>query len=305
MSQVAWQSAVAPVATATGWYAVSGEDRDTDTDPGRSAPPAHSAWGPESWPDEIRENIKVWPPLFRERQLLAAVRAPLTSPQRIAFVSNKDGVGKTTTAQILQTIFANSRGEPCALLDANTENRKLRPEGADKGLSPGAARPIVPPPHDPEGYSDLLDLLSRAYPIVICDVGTLVGDSATRQILDSADHIVVVATPAVDGLYAASSCLDDLRSAGYGDLVDNAICAITRIRPMPFSDLLNIDRHFQRRCREVVRIPWDSRVSRDNSAELDELRPTTRTGFFELAAAVARGFGDSTTNNSLEGKENL
>ncbi len=270
------------------------------------APAAHSTWGPEFWPAAVRANVKVWPPVFRERQLVAAVRRPILGPHRIAFVSNKDGVGKTTTARILHTIFQTTRVDECALVDANTDAERAATIEPEKGRAGGIIERVdgdIFSPAADSDYAGLMHLLTDAYPIVLCDVGTGVGESATRQILDNCDQIVVVATPAVDGLYAASSCLDDLRAAGYAHLVDGAICAINRIRPMPFSDLLNIDRHFQRRCREVVRIPWDTRASAANATDLDELRSTTRTAFFELAAAIARTFGDPTITQPREDEE--
>lgn len=267
-------------------------------------------WGPEVWPEAVRQNVENWPPTFRERQLLGAVRAPLNGPRRIAIVSNKDGVGKSTTARILQAIFSACRTERSVVVDANPDQRGqyIHPEqaGTIRGVVErvGAGEtPIVAPPPGDSDYPGLIRLLDTPFPIVLCDIASTLHEDVTRLILDECNQLVVVATPAVDGLYAASACLDDLRLAGYGWLADNAVCAINRIRPMPFSDLLTIDRHFSRRCREVVRIPWDARVGQRLSASLDELRPTTRTGFFELAAAVARSFGDSHATTPDKGEE--
>jgi len=145
-----------------------------------------------------------------------------------------------------------------------------------------------------------MSLLSEHYGIVLCDVGSI-GLEATGQILDHCDQIIVIGTPRLDGVYAATTCLGTMRARGYGALADDAIVALNQVRPMQFSDLLNIDRHFRRLCRRVIRITWDERLAGGQLRSLDELRPSTRTGLYELAAAIAEGIGETATPRERRG----
>lgn len=273
----------------------------------RPAPAAHRRWGPEFWPPAVRENVEVWPPLFRDRQLVSTIRRPVDGPRRIAVISRKSGVGKTVTAQMLEAIFSSCREEPAVVLDATGATQ---PAGPPVAAIPDTELPVsgmwqwggaagavmLTPPPSSTAYGALATQLAQNLPLVFIDCGSELGETAIREVLDNCDQIVVVATPALDGMYAATATLDWLRRHGYSRLADESVVALNRIRRMQFSDLLNVDRHFSRHCREVVRIRWDSRIGAEQPPMLDEIRPTTRTGFFELAAAVARSFGVSATS---------
>ena len=55
-------------------------------------------------------------------------------------------------------------------------------------------------------------------------------------------------------------------------------------------DVSLIERHFSRRCRREVRLPWDPHLATGGPVELSGLRKGTRRAYLELAAAVAEGF---------------
>ncbi len=61
----------------------------------------------------------------RERELIRAVRAPVTGCRRIAVVSRKGGVGKTTTTLFLGHTFAQHRGDRVVALDGNPDAGSL------------------------------------------------------------------------------------------------------------------------------------------------------------------------------------
>ena len=251
------------------------------------APAAHATWGPEFWPAEVRDNLDEWPPKFRDRELIAQIRTTLEEPRHVVVISRKSGAGRTTLARALSNIFSSYRADKCVMLDANRERHSL---GEAIKRVVGRQRSIVAPRVDGD-YTEALAKTMAPYSLVVTDLGTDVDPEVKRAVLNSADHLIVVATPVVDSVFSASGLLEDLRQDGYGDLADNAVVAINRIRRMAFSDLLNIDRHFAKQCQQVVRIPWDSRVGGEIDAHLDGVRPSTRTGLFELAAAVAHSAG--------------
>ena len=255
------------------------------------APPAHAPWGPDVWPQEVRDNLDEWPPKFRDRELIGQIRTPFVAPRRIVVLARKRGAGKTTIARALNYIYRTYRREGCALLDANGgENNTLR--GAIERVASNKQKLVAPKVYS-AGYAEQIDKLTKGFPLVVIDLGETLDKRARRAILESADQVIVVATPIIDGVFAASGLLDDLREDGFGELADNATVVINRIRRMPFSDLLNIDRHFAKHCMQVVRVPFDARVGEDIDTHLDGVRPSTRTGLFELAAAVARRAGNT------------
>jgi len=264
-------------------------DGDKEADPPvADAPPAHATWGPDVWPTEVRENLEEWPPKFRDRELISQIRTKLTRPLHVAVISGKSGPGKTTLARALSNIFSSYRSDKCVMLDASSERHSLT-EAIKRVV--GRHRAVVAPRVGSGEYSQALAKVMQPYALVVTDLGAKADPTVRRAVLDAADCIIVVATPVVDSVFAASGVLDTLRKDGYRELADNSIVAINRIRRMPFSDLLNIDRHFAKKCKQVVRIPWDSRVGGEIDSHLDGVRPSTRTGLFELAAAVARRAG--------------
>jgi MinD-like ATPase involved in chromosome partitioning or flagellar assembly len=52
-----------------------------------------------------------------------------------------------------------------------------------------------------------------------------------------------------------------------------------------------LQQHFARRCRTVVRVPFDRHLETGAEIVLEELAPATRRAYLQLAAAVADGFG--------------
>jgi putative peptide zinc metalloprotease protein len=263
---------------------------------------------------------------LRQRELVARVKTPIRGCRKIAFISRKGGVGKTSTCLLAGHTFAALRGDRVIALDGNpdagTLGHRVRREtsatvtsllgDADEieryadirgytSQSPTRLE-VVAADDDPqitqaigEGeFKRVIGLLELHYNLVCLDTGTGVLESATRGILDSADQVVVVIAPSLDGARAASSTLDWLAENGYRNLVDGAVGVINGVRPYNgIVDLEQIESHFAARCRATVRIPWDSHLETGAEAVVEELQPETRQSYLELAAAVATGFADS------------
>jgi MinD-like ATPase involved in chromosome partitioning or flagellar assembly len=256
--------------------------------PAANVPAAHATWGPDVWPTEVRESLDEWPPKFRDRELISQIRTKFKSPVHVAVISGKSGPGKTTLTRALSNIFTSYRTDKCVMLDATRERHSL---GEAIKRVVGRHKPLVAPRDSSSDYPKALAKAIEPYALVVTDLDANADPKVRRAILDAADQIIVVATPVVDAVFSASGLLEKLRQDGYRELADNSVVVINRIRRMPFSDLLNIDRHFAKQCKQVVRIPEDSRVGGEIDAHLDGVRPSTRTGLFELAAAVARRAG--------------
>lgn len=260
----------------------------------------------------------------RERELIGRVRTRVEGCRRIAVVSRKGGVGKTTTTLNLGHTFAMHRGDRVIALDGNPDagslgyrvpretpntitnllvsRREVTRYGdirAFTSQSPTRLE-VIAADDDPritdalqeEDYRRVVELLEVHYNLICMDTGTGVLESASKGILQLADHLVLVAGPNLDSARAASATLDWLEKNGHEDLVAGSVAVINGIRPKGMVDLDQVERHFQARCRAVVRIPWDPVLEAGAESSLEDLQPATAQAYLELAANVARGFAE-------------
>ncbi|MGH7316470.1 MAG: AAA family ATPase [Candidatus Rokuibacteriota bacterium] len=271
-------------------------------------------------------NLGPSPAELARRQLEAEAKSAIPGCRRIAVISRKGGVGKTTTTLMLGHSFAGLRGDRVVALDGNPDAGSLgyrvtrqtpatvtdllteadsiaRYSDVRAFTSQAPSRlEVVASDDDPrisqaliEGdYARVVDVLERHYNLILLDTGTGILDSATRGILSLADQLVVVMAPSLDGARAASLTLDWLDEHGHGALTRSAVAVINAVRS--HNGLLELGRvaeHFELRCRAVVEIPWDAQLEAGAESALDDLARPTRDAYLGLAAAVADGFGDS------------
>ena len=256
-------------------------------------------------------------------EMLERVRTPLLGCYRIAVISLKGGVGKTTTTTALGATLAWNRGDRVIAVDANpdagTLGRRVRREtGATirdmlqslpsirsyvdmrRFTSQAPSRleilandvdPAVSTTFNDEDYRRIINALQNQYSIILTDSGTGLLYSAMRGVLTMADQLIVVSTPSVDGGNSASTTLDWLVAHGFEDLVRRSITVISAVRPSSKEiDLSQLVAHFAARCRAVVTIPYDSHLGTGAEIDLEYLKPATADAFLELAAYVADGF---------------
>jgi MinD-like ATPase involved in chromosome partitioning or flagellar assembly len=261
---------------------------------------------------------------MRRRDLINRVRTPVAGGHhRVAVLSLKGGVGKTTTAVGLGATLATLRGDRVVAVDANpdrgTLSDKVRLETAatvrdllnerDQVRRYADVRafttqapsrlevlasdrdPAVSVAFSAEDYCDAARVLEHFYSICLTDCGTGLLHSAMSGVLQLADQIVVVSSPSVDGARSASATLDWLEAHGFGDLVRNGIVVLSAIRPKSKSavDLDRLEDHFAARCRAVARIPHDPHLEEGAEVELELLTAETADAYLILAALVGDG----------------
>jgi MinD-like ATPase involved in chromosome partitioning or flagellar assembly len=261
----------------------------------------------------------------RRRDLVNRVRTPVAGGHhRVAVMSLKGGVGKTTTAVGLGATLASLRGDRVIAVDANpdrgtlSDKVRLETSATIRDLlneraqvtryadvraytSQASSRlEILASDRDPgvsvafsaDDYRAVARVLEHYYSICITDCGTGLLHSAMSGILELADHIVLVSSPSVDGARSASATLDWLEAHDYAELVRNCVVVLSTIRPKSKStvDLDRLEQHFAARCRAVVRIPYDAHLEEGAEVELEQLGSQTSDAYLSLAALVGDGF---------------
>ncbi|MBV9094621.1 MAG: AAA family ATPase [Streptosporangiaceae bacterium] len=261
---------------------------------------------------------------MRRRDLTNRVRTPVAGGHhRVAVLSLKGGVGKTTTAVGLGATLAAHRGDRVIAVDANpdrgTLSDKVRLETAATirdllnerdqirryadvraftSQAPSRLEvlasdrdPAVSVAFGAEDYCDAARVLEHFYSICITDCGTGLLHSAMSGVLRLADQIIVVSSPSVDGARSASATLDWLEAHNCGDLVRNGVVVLSAIRPKSKSavDLDRLEHHFAARCRAVARIPYDPHLEEGAEVELELLRSETADAYLALAAIIGDG----------------
>ncbi|WKK25562.1 SCO5717 family growth-regulating ATPase [Streptomyces olivoreticuli] len=272
----------------------------------------------------------------RQRKL-ELIRTPVLSCYRIAVISLKGGVGKTTTTTALGATLASERQDKILAIDANpdagTLGRRVRRETgatirdlvqaipslqsymdirrytsqAPSGLEIIAndVDPAVSTTFNDEDYRRAIDLLGKQYPIILTDSGTGLLYSAMRGVLDLADQLIIVSTPSVDGASSASTTLDWLHAHGYADLVSRSVTVISGVRETgKMIKVEDIVSHFETRCRGVVVVPFDEHLATGAEVDLEMMRPKTREAYFHLSALVAEDFTRAQQQRGLWTGEN-
>lgn len=263
----------------------------------------------------------------RRRELVSHVKTPIVGCRKVAFISRKGGVGKTTTCLLVGHTFALYRGDRVVAVDANpdagTLAHRLRRETSETIATLLRDRAQLSRYADVRAYSSqapsrleviagdersaiadqltdtdvtsAVSLLERHYNLICLDTSAGVLGSSAQGVLRAADQLVVVTPPTLDGARAASSTLDWLCESGHTDLVRSAVAVLNGIRAgRSRVDVARIEEHFASRCRTCIRVPWEPHLETGAEVELDELWPATREAFLEVAAAVATGFATPT-----------
>ncbi|WP_309237596.1 AAA family ATPase [Actinomadura sp. BRA 177] len=262
---------------------------------------------------------------LRRKDLIARARTPVAGGHhRVAVMSLKGGVGKTTTTTGLGSMLGSFRGDRVIAVDGNpdrgTLSDKVRLETAATVrdllnnrdqihryadvrafTSQNEARleilasdrdPAVSEAFSAEDYAAVAVVLEQYYSVCITDCGTGLLHSAMAGVLSLADQLVLVSSPSVDGARSASATLDWLEAHDHGHLVRNGVVVLSMVRNRTRSqvDLDKLQSHFESRCRAVVRIPYDDHLEEGAEVELEQLAPATREAYLTLAAVVGDGF---------------
>jgi MinD-like ATPase involved in chromosome partitioning or flagellar assembly len=273
-------------------------------------------------------NVGESPRTIRYNDLTVQVNRPLRGCYRIAMLSLKGGVGKTTITATLGSTLASLRGDRVVGVDANPDRGTLAQKipletsatvrhllrDADRihrysdiraYTSQSSSRleilaseqdPAVSEAFSEDDYRRTVNVLERFYNIVLTDCGTGLMHSAMKGVLDLAHSLVIVSSSSIDGARSASATLDWLDAHGYRELVSRSVAVINSVRPTAGKvDLERVATHFAARCRSVCRMPFDEHLEEGGEIDLDRLGHGARLAALELAATVADDFPQAVT----------
>ncbi|BEK93167.1 AAA family ATPase [Nocardia seriolae] len=258
----------------------------------------------------------------RLQELVARIRQPVRGDYRIAVLSLKGGVGKTTTTMGLGSIFSSIRGDRVIAVDANPDFGTLsqrvplqtrstvrdllldehiqRYSDVRRHTSQGSSRlEVLASERDPaaseafseDEYRAVARILQRFYNIILTDCGTGLMHSAMAGVLDLAHSLVLISSSAIDGARSAAATLDWLSLHGHDHLVRNAVVVINLPRPgAPNVGINQLRDYFLSRCRAVHIIPYDAHLGEGAEIDLHRLSKPTKRAYVELAATVADDF---------------
>ncbi len=256
------------------------------------------------------------------RELVDRVNQPVRGDYRIAILSLKGGVGKTTTTVGLGSTFSSVRGDRVIAIDANPDLGTLahrvpkqtrstvrnllddpsihRYSDVRAHTSQAPSRlevlaseqdPAVSEAFSEADYRSALGILQSYYNIILTDCGTGLMHSAMSGVLDMASSLVLVTSPAIDGARSASATLDWLEHHGYGKLVERTVVVVNSSRRGASSvDLEQLRKLFLDRTRAVQVVPFDDHLAEGAEIDLELVSKPTRNALLELAAMVADDF---------------
>ncbi|MBC7300787.1 MAG: AAA family ATPase [Nocardia sp.] len=257
------------------------------------------------------------------RDLGERVNQPVRGDYRIAILSLKGGVGKTTTTVGLGSTFASQRGDRVIAIDANPDLGTLahrvprqtrstvrnlledqqitRYSDVRAHTSQAPSRlevlaseqdPAVSEAFSEADYRKAIGILQSFYNIILTDCGTGLMHSAMSGVLDMASSLVLVTSPAIDGARSASATLDWLDHHGYSKLVERTVVVVNASRRGASTvDLDQLRKLFLDRTRAVQIVPFDDHLAEGAEIDLELVSKPTRRALLELAAMVADDFG--------------
>lgn len=257
-----------------------------------------------------------------QADLVERAQAHVGRPRRVAFLSFKGGVGKTTVTALTGLSLSAVRGGSVAALDADPDRgtlvrrlddvqapsvrdflwRMYQSPQADPRLAThttqgglhvldSARSPVLVDAPTPKELWWAVRSIERSCPVVLLDCGTSLSHPVTEAMLKTVDAVVVVTTPADDAVAASISTLGWLERNGYERLAKGAAVAVTDVRKSRFdrAQHAQVQRELGEKARTVFDFGFDPGLVRGGVVALDRLSVRTRETALEAAAFVVSG----------------
>lgn len=259
--------------------------------------------------------------------LLDKIRSPLSGVYRVAFVSAKGGVGKTTLTVGVGGAIARERGDRVIAVDLNTALGDLSARFAEDGghranIEHLAAIPdsrsygryamlreytvqnrdrleALSSQNNPastyrlsvEDYAKTMEILDIHYNVVLLDCGTSIMAPLFSAIANDVTGLVVVAAQNTRGIQGAKDTLHWLDTHGFGQLLQRTVVVLNAVgRGRPLVNVNVVDGLFRQVVADVVQVPYDPQLAEGMEINYDALRQPTRQALLKVAGAVAEHY---------------
>ncbi len=244
----------------------------------------------------------------------ARARMPLPGPVRIVVLGSSAGAGQTVTALLAGQLLASLRGEAVAILDLSsgpgsvTELARQIPRllpgrqptarthfagrsdaARDRALQVVTAEHTGPGPRDADR---LIDAVCARYPLTIADPPA----ADVPRALQAADQLVLVSPAGSDAAGSLAMTLEWLDGHGHGRLVRASVAVLNGVSAQTAANADRAARIAVGRCRAVVRVPWDARLSGGGALGAETVR-----AFTALAGVLVSGMAEARPAAAAQG----
>jgi hypothetical protein len=239
----------------------------------------------------------------------ARARLALPGPLRIVVLGSTAGAGQTVTALLTGQLLASLRGEAVAVLDlcagpgSVTELAReiprllpVRQPAARADRTGGAAKDralqVVTDERTGSGPRDadrLIDAVCARYPLTIADPPA--GD--VPRALQAADQLVLVSPASADAAGSLAMTLEWLEAHGHSRLVQASVTVLNGVSAQTAAHAERAAGIAIGRCRAVVRVPWDARLSDGGALGAETVRAFTALAGVLVSGMAASGPGDA------------
>ena len=258
---------------------------------------------------------------------LAAVRRSFGGLRQITVVNPKGGAGKTVATLMLGLTFGQTRGGFVLAWDNNetqgTLGMRAQPDGHARTVrdllrdldrfadghgrvgelaayvraQEGAAFDVLASDEaatagemlTARAFRDIRDVVGRFYKLILVDTGNNVRAENWQAAVDATDQLVITMSARNDSAETAARLLDHLEQTGRRELVRRAVTVVTMPPHRKDVNPRAIERHFDQRCRVVLRVPYDRHLDSGAPVRYAALSPESRRAWLRVAAAVADG----------------
>ena len=135
-----------------------------------------------------------------------------------------------------------------------------------------------------DDYRRLADLLATRYPLTIIDPAP----SGLTRVLSLADQLVLVAPASPEAATSLANTQHWLTAHGYDELAARAVTVVNGVSRRASQDVLSAESVAKGRCRAIVRVPWDGRLSAWTGTPA-ALQPQTRLAYTALVGVLVAG----------------
>lgn len=255
-------------------------------------------------------------------ELHRRICAPLADVHKVAFVSAKGGVGKTTITVALGNTMARLRGDRVIAVDVDADLGDLSARFRERGgpqtniehfVSARNAKryadvrvhtvmnndrlEMLGAQNDPrstyrlgpDDYETAMKILENHCNVILLACGTPVNGPLFNKIVSTVTGLVVVASDDVRGVEGALATLDWLDAHGYARLLQHTVVVLNAIqKTKPFVDFGIVENQFRKRVPDFYPMPYDPHLATGLAVEYTSLKRKTRKALKELVGGVAQ-----------------